>query len=282
MHGPAGQTRRFNSLLALWFCRSICIQRKGALDKTAKVLHGSAERLHHGRWGIARTPLSAHSHSFSPLSDTFVTFSRCSFLRIFDTITQFSFSSHPLLFSLSSLKLSSVLHNLTYIDLPPLSSLHFACYTSFLRLHIPFPLLSSPSPRHQFWLPALPPQLLAISSHFPDCSTLSLSNAPFCLIPSLLHQTNSYIIQRGNERVGGSARPEQRVNPSPFMYQSRCCPLLIPAPWLAGRAVSQTIWGGGVLGLDCACRRASQRHLLHLNRAGLGKQTRTHACPHTR
>ena len=132
-----------------------------------------------------------------------------------------------------------------------MSSLHFACCTSFLRLHIPFPLLSSPSPRHQFLLPALPPQLLAISSHFPDCSTLSPSSAPFCLIPSLLHQTNSYIIQRGNERVGGSARPRQRVNPSPFMYQSRCCPLLVPAPRLARRAVRQTSWGwgGGVMGL---------------------------------
>ncbi len=74
----------------------------------------------------------------------------------------------------------------------------------FLNSHLIF--LLCPLLLHTDWISCSSPSLLYISSHFPDCSALSL-NKSLCLIPSLLHQTNSYIIQRGNERVRGRTRP---------------------------------------------------------------------------
>lgn len=146
------------------------------------------------------------------------------------------------------------------------------------------PLLSFPST----------PILITCSSSSTACDFLSfprlLHALPFQrsllishLIPSLLHQTNSYIIQRGNERVGGSARPQQRVNPSPFMYQSRCCPLLVPAPWLAGQAVRQNILGGGVCVLGLIVHADEHPHdTLSISIAPGLASRRAHTHAHTR
>lgn len=94
-----------------------------------------------------------------------------------------------------------------------LQLLHLICHVAHCA-----PLLSlfaSPSPflvhRLDFLLFPL------ISHHFPSFLNTALSctlqHFPLCLIPSLvLHQTNSYIIQHGNERVRERTRPRGLIH----------------------------------------------------------------------
>lgn len=185
---------------------------------------------------------------------------------------------------MSSLKLSSVLHNLTYIDPPPppcppctlLVALHFSgCtflfpsspllpldtnsyYLLFLLNCLRFPLISQIAPRSP--LPALP----SVSSpHFFIKQTATLFSA-------------------GMSESEGARGPNSGSIHLPLCTNRGAALSSSPRPgWPDEPSVKLHGGGeGGGLGVDCACRRASPRHPLHLNRAGLGKRTRTHACPH--
>lgn len=186
------------------------------MDKTAKVLHGSAERLHNSKYEIPHTLLclftSFLTHSF--ISNTFnlLLMFLCVFLSQTSLFSPFS----PLGFYFSfpcSVPLCCIVGPvLIYFFFSSLSC------TLLLTLNIsrctfPFspllPLLSfSPFSFTQIGFPALPP---LIAYDFPLISQIALCFPPNIsphLIPALLlHQTNSYIIQHGNERVRGSTRP---------------------------------------------------------------------------
>lgn len=91
---------------------------------------------------------------------------------------------------------------------------------------------------------------------------------PTCL--PLLHQTNSYIIQHGN----GGVHKTLWVNRSPVSANRTTALSLMPGSGWAEGLFVKLYWGL----VDCACRRASLRHHLHLNHAG--KRTHAHTCTH--
>lgn len=169
--------------LGLQSCRSICVHCKDALDKTAKVLHGSVERLHNRESGITHTLLCSFApfltHSFP--SNTFNTLSHCCF-------SAFSSQYHRFLSLFAPFSLGfffSFLHSQTHMDCFPLScppctlllARNFSCCTFLVSLFLPL-LSFHPIPFFLYtdWISCPSPSLRIISSHFPDCSILSLQH----------------------------------------------------------------------------------------------------------